>query len=772
MPRIANFVRGNQLFEHDTGMFLVGFKWPLLLASLLFLGILWFELETGQSEHDAYLVWMRVYATGYMFLELPANKLVSIADPLGTGHLVPMSILRYYPPVALAWVQFKSLVWTSLGWSAGIGSVAALAYLWFAERYGHAAGKIRHVRGAKLVSAQALNILVKRMNLAPHLGLLKHRFGWRYRFLSLDDWLKGLGLLAYRIAGIDYPLGAESRHTMVIGSTGSGKTQTLLDMVAQVRERGCKAVIFDVKGDYVSAFYDPTRDVILNPADARCPAWSIFDECHTLSEFSVAAEALIPNEGSPEEGFWINGARTLFVNYCMEMQARGTPTNADLSNRLMTAPLSEIHAIVKHTPAGILTDPLTEKMANSVRAVFNTNARGLQMLPTQGPAFSVRQWVRKEASGGSILFLSTQFVDVKICRQLLTLWIDTALITLMSGERSKETALWFFVDELAALHRLPTLKAALESARSYGGAVVLGCHSISQIREVYGKDAEQTITSLTRTKLFLAMADEETARHASEMIGTEEIIDVQEGATIGLNSMRDARSLSHSRTQRVLKMAQEIRDLESLSGYLKFPEGLPAAPVIITPVERPILASGYIERASPPLLPVGLTDRMGSPGVVPTNPLVPSPAPRSAEPVDADDESGRHKREQNLQFGLTAEKRPTGNRKGKTSARQHAETPHADPELPLDPQGPSGEHLAPHRQTSEAQDAAAQASQNTLSADRDRHVLASGSGETSTPARGHGAPAIDENGTGDGRVPTEQNQPVVSRDPDQLDFDR
>ncbi len=62
MAGIGKFIRGSQLLDHDTAMFAVGFKWPLLSIATLFLGMLWWSLETGQSDHDAYLVWMRIYA--------------------------------------------------------------------------------------------------------------------------------------------------------------------------------------------------------------------------------------------------------------------------------------------------------------------------------------------------------------------------------------------------------------------------------------------------------------------------------------------------------------------------------------------------------------------------------------------------------------------------------------------------------------------------------------------------------------------------------------
>ncbi|WP_239508525.1 type IV secretion system DNA-binding domain-containing protein, partial [Serratia marcescens] len=73
---------------------------------------------------------------------------------------------------------------------------------------------------------------------------------------------------------------------MLIGTTGAGKTTELRSLVSQMRQRQDSAVIFDLTGAYVEAFYDPMRDTILNPMDQRCPAWSIFNDCSTYSHFT------------------------------------------------------------------------------------------------------------------------------------------------------------------------------------------------------------------------------------------------------------------------------------------------------------------------------------------------------------------------------------------------------------------------------------------------------------------------------------------------------
>ncbi|WP_430984535.1 type IV secretion system DNA-binding domain-containing protein, partial [Escherichia coli] len=81
----------------------------------------------------------------------------------------------------------------------------------------------------------------------------------------------------------------------------------------------------------VEAFYDPARDTILNPMDRRCPAWSIFSDCRTHSEFTAAAAALIPADGGSSEPFWALAARTLFIEMCIRLVERGQTTNLALS---------------------------------------------------------------------------------------------------------------------------------------------------------------------------------------------------------------------------------------------------------------------------------------------------------------------------------------------------------------------------------------------------------------------------------------------------------
>src|SRR3546814_3179896 len=59
--------------------------------------------------------------------------------------------------------------------------------------------------------------------------------------------------------------------------------------------------------------------------------------------------------------------------------------------------------LMRGTMADPLTAPEAARMAESIRAVFNANAKALKLLPAKGPRFSVRDWIRGSSQSGSIL---------------------------------------------------------------------------------------------------------------------------------------------------------------------------------------------------------------------------------------------------------------------------------------------------------------------------------------------------------------------------------
>jgi hypothetical protein len=75
---------------------------------------------------------------------------------------------------------------------------------------------------------------------------------------------------AFRAAGRSVEPADETKHFKMIGTTGTGKSTAIRELLEGALERGDRAVIADPDGSYLNRFYDSTRgDVILNPFDPR-----------------------------------------------------------------------------------------------------------------------------------------------------------------------------------------------------------------------------------------------------------------------------------------------------------------------------------------------------------------------------------------------------------------------------------------------------------------------------------------------------------------------
>jgi hypothetical protein len=81
------------------------------------------------------------------------------------------------------------------------------------------------------------------------------------------------------LAGIAVPAQDEAKHFKVIGTTGTGKSTAIREMLAAALARGDRAVIADPDAGYLQRFYRPDRgDVLLNPFDERSVKWDLFSE--------------------------------------------------------------------------------------------------------------------------------------------------------------------------------------------------------------------------------------------------------------------------------------------------------------------------------------------------------------------------------------------------------------------------------------------------------------------------------------------------------------
>ena len=598
----GNFTRGSQLLTHEMLMWFSGAKLPISALFFAFL-LAWFIiLSIRLDEHGFQLVCMKVYAGLWNWVDLNPNKRVNVTLPSGEIYKTIMPAVPYIPAVQKAWATTVHALIGSLLVSIFVVTPLAIWFVDISRRRGKTILQERHERGAMLVDYAVLVSEIAQHNAAKFAEDARQFFPRlsQAAVLRLPFSERKAGGIhhPYSLAGVPYPHRLEQSHTMLIGTTGAGKTTELRSLVTQMRQRQDNAVIFDLTGAYVEAFYDPARDTILNPMDQRCPAWSIFNDCSTYSHFTSAAAALIPSDGGSSEPFWALAARTLFIEMCVRLAERGQTSNLALSENLMTADLKRVHRFLANTIADPLTAPEAARMAESIRAVFNTNAQVLRFLPDEGEQFSIRQWMTVDRAPGSILFVTSDYDDLEMNKPLLTLWMNLAITSLMTLPRTRSLRTWFMFDEVGALHRLPAIEKGLQTARNFGGAMILGLHSFQKLVEVYGEEGARNLASLARTKLILATSELKTAEECSQYIGNREVRQMDEAYSYGYNNNRDASTLTPRKQVEPLVIADDITNLPSMHGFVKFPDGFPAARILLEWKDYPEVARGFMPRPS------------------------------------------------------------------------------------------------------------------------------------------------------------------------------
>jgi len=377
--------------------------------------------------------------------------------------------------------------------------------------------------------------------------------------------------LNIKLGGVAIPYQNEAEHFLISGKTGAGKTQAINAMLRTVRERGQVAIIADPAGGYLQRF-GREHEFMLNPFDARSSDWSPFLELEFEADAGMIAKAAIPDtSGSGKE--WNTYAQTLFRELLLHLWKSGNHSVKELLRLATSATPKELYSLLKNTPAAAFTAPDNERMLGSVRSVMAAYIAAWEYLPDQGD-FSVRRWVRAVDQGETDAWLYLTYMDNQLAmlRNLVSCWLELAIVEGLSLEEKPERRLFYIMDELDSLGKVNSLRGGLTKLRKYGGVCVNGLQTIAQLRDTYGREEAQTLLSCMSNKLLLAAGDSETAEYFSREIGDQEFQRENRSkgrsARIGeLASSSENVSTEH-RTERAV-LASEITALPNLHGFLK-----------------------------------------------------------------------------------------------------------------------------------------------------------------------------------------------------------
>lgn len=462
-----------------------------------------------------------------------------------------------------------------------LGAMFSLVLIFYYR--GKKLAKEKFLRGASIVPVKYLKKMVQKHNFLEAIKNFRSPFGFNYT-----------------ISKIPFPRNSEFLHTLVLGSTGTGKTNAILELLDQIRKNGDAAIIYDKMGTYTSTYYDQSKDVILNPLDARSKSWSFFKEVRNESDYDYMASAFIQEKKGNSDQFWIDAARRVFAVFAKKLrEEKGKDTtNQEFVDELLKVGYENLAQFLTGTEAASLISTKSERTSLSILAILSTHISSMKYLRDSDDNFSIRSWVESNPNG--FLFISSRSDQHDSLQPLISTWIDIAVKALLSVEQNnpnsaKPKRMWIILDEIGSLQQLPSLLDGLAQSRQFGGSFLLAMHSISQLRSVYGKDKTETITSLCRNKLFFAGADEETSEYCSQNLGRQENEEVKEGISYGASEIRDGVSLNTQKNLRHVVIASEIMNMRTLESYLKFAGHFPVTKILFKIKKRQRLAERFVD---------------------------------------------------------------------------------------------------------------------------------------------------------------------------------
>lgn len=434
---------------------------------------------------------------------------------------------------------------------------------------------------------------------------------------------------------IRVPARKEAQHFLMMGDTGVGKTQLITQLLLQVAERGDSAVVYDPATEYVQKFFDKERgDIVLNPLDARCPYWGPAQEMQTNAEADAIAASLYQPTGESKDEFFHQTPAQIFAHLL-----KYGPTPHQLADWLASD--EELLAKVEGTEMAFYIDRNAGPQRAGVLSSLGIVAKSFRLLPKKDEAngtWNARTWAKTRKGW---VFITSRPTERNTLRPLHSLWIDLLVMRLMNEPSPTQKPVWFVIDELASLQRLPQLHTALTEARKSKNPMVLGFQGRAQLQAIYGDKLAEVMVSQPATKLFMKTAEPNAAQWISKAIGYVEIERVKETKHDG---SKQGRNYSLDRQIEPLVLESQIMGLEDLHAYLK--HGNSVIPFNFQYINLPKPTPGFVSRGGAegelsfdpdtlePRRPTGKPT--GKTGPTTAAPAVPAPPPPSTPAVQTE----------------------------------------------------------------------------------------------------------------------------------------
>ena len=319
---LKNFTRGGQTTMHAVRMFGQVSKRLILLSFLLYTIVGGFYVQQKTTKYQWYL--LGNYAEGLIEIAIQGNKAThSVKEPTGTVITMATNDFIHHQFLVQQLNNFYKELHAVLLTSLKVSILFLIEAIILLRYRGKLQTVNQDIRGALFLDAKHLKKFLK-----------KHK--------KCSD---------LNIAGAPLVKDSETKHILITGTTGSGKSICMMELMDHIRTRKQRAIVYDDSGTFIKHYYRSDRDIILNPLDERCPGWNIWQEGEDLADFEAIAASLMPLHLSGSDPFWIHSARTIFATLAEKLRSTGDTKTRSLLRPMFSAELGTLSSLLQGTVA-------------------------------------------------------------------------------------------------------------------------------------------------------------------------------------------------------------------------------------------------------------------------------------------------------------------------------------------------------------------------------------------------------------------------------------
>ena len=368
----------------------------------------------------------------------------------------------------------------------------------------------------------------------------------------------GEGIEDHMLYAVRDDLVSMNGHKVVIGSSGAGKSATLVkNLIYQTILRGESIVVTDSKGDLYAdtAKLAKKKGYTVRILNLKTNELKNSDGCDFLKMLAdddikagVLAETIIKNTEDGERlDYWAKNelnyvkALLLYVSTNQALKKAGRATLAEVFNLTSSKSLDEVHEMF-----GLL-DP--EHPAMAPYHIFAQAEPKIQAQIVNGLGIRLQvlanKWAKRVVSADEIDLIAPMkkkciyFVTISdtetTFKFLATLFFSELFIELCNyfdyqSQKCRKTGtpvpclpVNFILDEYANTGAIPEMDVKIATVRSRQIGITIILQDKGQLDEMYGDNLSNSILNNMSIKILLKTTDMKTAKYFSDLLGVQTI---------------------------------------------------------------------------------------------------------------------------------------------------------------------------------------------------------------------------------------------------------